>query len=614
MQQLILDADNIGNEPAPHYVRAELNRVLDSAEFRATPQRRKMLAYLVEEMIAGRGDKLKGYAIAVSVFGRGEDFDPQADPVVRLEARRLRRDLDSYYVSAGRDNPLRITIPKGHYIPFVSRPEPDKHARTRPSAMESGNPISAGDSEAAMAVSENAVAIPIRDPARWITGAVPAVLLIIALSVYLLPDRWRQQDDGLVSGAGGPALMVLPFEVFQEREADTALAAGLTEQITTELSRFPYFRLYMPRAGTSIDSGTSVDDLKAQGDRLGINYVVSGSVGSDGPMVRIGARLIDVSTGRIVWAGGFDRTRTAGSLLATQSEISAGIVTAIGQPYGIIRTEMTSRLPDELAPSMPSYECVLRGYAYRRSFAKELHAPVQACLEAAVKRDPAYAEAWAMLGWLHLDAGRFGRTPGSDVERAYDRALDAASHAVTIDGDNVLALKALSSINHYMGHYDEGERFARRALEVNPNDPDTLAQLGWRLAVRGKFDEGIPYLAQAIERTANPPGWYYHLIAVDHYLHGRYAQMLTAAKSGVGDESSVSWSLVAIAHGALGNTTAAHEALARMAEISPQLARDPRAVYSRHGATDSIVNSLVAGLRKAGWSEPTDAITTATSN
>ena len=70
------------------------------------------------ETLAGRGESLKGYAIALAVFGRGASFDPQADPVVRLEARRLRRDLDSYYMEAGQYDPVRISIPKGSYVPI----------------------------------------------------------------------------------------------------------------------------------------------------------------------------------------------------------------------------------------------------------------------------------------------------------------------------------------------------------------------------------------------------------------------------------------------------------------------------------------------------------------
>jgi len=112
-------------EVSPEDVREELARILESGDFKATPRRREMLSYLVEELLAGRGHLLKGYTIGVSVFGREENFDPQADPVVRLEARRLRQDLDSYYVADGRCNPFRISIPKGRYIPDVRPLEPD---------------------------------------------------------------------------------------------------------------------------------------------------------------------------------------------------------------------------------------------------------------------------------------------------------------------------------------------------------------------------------------------------------------------------------------------------------------------------------------------------------
>jgi tetratricopeptide (TPR) repeat protein len=246
----------------------------------------------------------------------------------------------------------------------------------------------------------------------------------------------------------------------------------------------------------------------------------------------------------------------------------------------------------------------LRGYAYRRTFAGEYYAPVLACLNEAVRRDPGYSEAWAMLGWMHLDAARFGRTPDGNNQAAFDRALDAASHALGLDSGNVLALKALSSINHYMGNYAEGEKFARQAVAINPNDPDSLAQLGWRLAVRGNFTEGIPYLQKAIQRTLNPPGWYFHLIAIDECMHGRYVEMLAAAKKGAIDNSGISWSLTAIAYGGIGDKDAAREALTKMAEIAPNLARDPGAVYRGHGATDAIVETIVTGLRQAGWSEP----------
>ena len=95
----------------------QLQKILDSPSFEASERRKRFLRYVVEEMLAGRADRLKGYAIATQVFDRDDSFDPQTDPVVRLEARRLRRALEHYYLTAGRDDPIRIEIPKGDTRP-----------------------------------------------------------------------------------------------------------------------------------------------------------------------------------------------------------------------------------------------------------------------------------------------------------------------------------------------------------------------------------------------------------------------------------------------------------------------------------------------------------------
>lgn len=100
---------------------AQLQRVLDSKEFDASDRNRRFLRYVVEEAIAGRGQGVKAYSIATTVFGRDESFDPQADPIVRIEASRLRRSLDRFYLTAGRADPIRITIPKGSYVPTMER-------------------------------------------------------------------------------------------------------------------------------------------------------------------------------------------------------------------------------------------------------------------------------------------------------------------------------------------------------------------------------------------------------------------------------------------------------------------------------------------------------------
>ena len=92
-------------------IREQLDRVLSSPEFHATDKLRDFLRFIVEEKLAGRAERLKGYSIAVSVFGRPDDFDAANDPIVRIQAGRLRRALERYYLAASNRDPILIDIP-----------------------------------------------------------------------------------------------------------------------------------------------------------------------------------------------------------------------------------------------------------------------------------------------------------------------------------------------------------------------------------------------------------------------------------------------------------------------------------------------------------------------
>jgi TolB-like protein len=574
-------------EPYPRAddILRELDRITESTDFKSTPRRKKLLRYLVEELLAGRTRELKGYSIATLVFERDDTFDPQTDPVVRLEARRLRHDLDGYYASVGRDRPLRIMIPKGQYVPLIEWLDPAKEITSEPASVPSV--------EQAVSRPRNSTA-PDRRQLLLVAACAFLVLFLVGISFI---ERGLAVPNSRVD-ENGPSLVVLPFLTKGDNPKDSLLALGLADEIMASISRFAGIRLYLPSGRERELSGGDPIEI---GRNLSLSYVVDGSVDLDqqNQTLRTSARLIDVGTQRILWIGTYDRRYSARSLRPVQQEIANSIAATLGQPYGILNDSM---ITDPETTAISSYECVLQAYAYRRSFTKALHTPVLSCLQDAVARDPNYVDAWAMLAWLYMDEGRFDwLKEGSQVE-AYRRAVSTAQHALALDRNNILALKALSSTLHYMGEFPEAERIQRQAYLLNPNDPDLLAQLGWRLAVRGNFVEGIPYLKQALDRSVNPPGWYYHLIAIDQYLNGQYDAMLTTSQRSTIDGSAISWSLVAIANGALGRKEEARKALALMNEKSPLLARDPASMYRRHHAVDRIVDALVSGLRKAGSS------------
>jgi adenylate cyclase len=105
-------------------VRAELARILGSPHFDASERNRNFLAHVVEEALAGQSERIKAYTIATEVFGRDPKFDPQLDSIVRIEAGRLRRSLERYYLTDGRTSRLRIDIPRGGYAPVFAAAEP----------------------------------------------------------------------------------------------------------------------------------------------------------------------------------------------------------------------------------------------------------------------------------------------------------------------------------------------------------------------------------------------------------------------------------------------------------------------------------------------------------
>jgi TolB-like protein/tetratricopeptide (TPR) repeat protein len=576
--------------PAADDVRAELERILSSPHFQASEKRRAFLRFIVEETLSGRAERLKGYTVAIDVFGRDEGFDPQADPVVRLEARRLRRDLDSYYVDSGNHDAVRISIPKGTYVPHFGW-----HEVTQPRAVSSGEQATSSDEPPANGFSgaTNLITrIVCAHPLNLLIATLLATVVAIAAVGWVLMTG--KELPASVSYVREPSVVVFPFETLNSTDDSRYLASGISQELVVNLMRFPGFRLYaLP---TTFEKYEGANPAKLGRD-LGVAYVVSGSVNADAKEVRIATQTVEAKSGRVLWSQTYDRPLVPEALIGVQKDLASEIATVLGQPYGVVSSDLNNRLTTPAVANMQSYVCVLRAYGYRRNFSRQDFEPVLGCLEKAVRHDPDYSDAWAMLGWLHVDAGRIGYA-GYNTQDEYEKALLAASKAVQLAPNSILALKALGAVYHYLGRYDDSERITREALEINPYDPGALAQLGWRLAVRGKFEEGIPILKRAIARTVNPPGWYYHLIAIDLYRKGKYEQMRELAERADPDNSGVSQMLIAIANGELGNRDAARDALKKMSEHKP-FASDPAGFMRRHGAIDEIVASLMAGLKKA---------------
>src|SRR5258708_387640 len=108
-------------EPPGTLAERQLDRILKSETFQQSDRLKRFLTFIVRETAAGRGSELKEYVIGVQVFRKEDSFDPRTDPIVRVQARRLRAKLVRYYREEGRADPTFIDLPKGGYVPLVKR-------------------------------------------------------------------------------------------------------------------------------------------------------------------------------------------------------------------------------------------------------------------------------------------------------------------------------------------------------------------------------------------------------------------------------------------------------------------------------------------------------------
>lgn len=109
-----------GLEPPPDEIFSALQTLIANNALRLSDRNRRFLSFVVTQAIEGRSDRIKAYAIGVDVFGRDDNFDPTVDPIVRIEATRLRSALTAYYEGVGRRDRIRIAMPRGGYVPSFS--------------------------------------------------------------------------------------------------------------------------------------------------------------------------------------------------------------------------------------------------------------------------------------------------------------------------------------------------------------------------------------------------------------------------------------------------------------------------------------------------------------
>jgi adenylate cyclase len=258
--------------PSREDVLSQLSKILQSASFGGATRTKGFLRYIVEETLSGNGHRLKQYSIATCVLGRGSEFDPEADPVVRLEAGKLRRVLENYYLREGSTDVVEISVPKGSYVPtfrFQSlRSEPAHSANT----------------------------------------------------TKLQPDATRM-------------LVVTPTGQFESNDC-RSITTGLFEQLVVELARYSDVSVDSCD-GAVLSAGGRVTPITL-GRESNARFVITSGNRQSGTKVRVTVRLHDVQSESIIWTESCDFDVALDSIMELQDKVARRVAADIADYHGVI--------------------------------------------------------------------------------------------------------------------------------------------------------------------------------------------------------------------------------------------------------------------------------------
>ena len=370
---------------------------------------------------------------------------------------------------------------------------------------------------------------------------------------------------------------------------------GWVEEIITALSRFK--SLFVIARNSSFAFKGKAVDVKEVGRRLGVRYVLEGSVRKASGKVRITGQLIDAVTGAHIWADRFERDLT--DVFALQDEVTVAVVSAV-QPK-LLQTEIalaTRRRPDNLT----AYDLFLRAMQQFYLTTREGLAEAIRLADRALGLDPRFGLVAALAGVCHMN----NVTLGYAIDRQWDRreAVRFLRLALSVDHDDpeTLALAAINSA-FMVGDSESEIEMADRAVALNPNSYLAWYARGWVYRNAGLPEEAIRSFERAIRVSPIDPLLYLTFAGMGYAFIElcRFDEAIVAGKKGLRQNTTFSANhrCLASAFAHLGRDVEAREVAARLLEVDPAFTIS--SWIARGGQSNSKL--LIEGLRKAGLPE-----------
>lgn len=305
------------------------------------------------------------------------------------------------------------------------------------------------------------------------------------------------------------SIAVLPFDNLSHDSQQEFFSDGITEDLITDLSQVS--GLFVIARNTVFTYKGEAQDIQKIGTKLGVKYVLEGSVRKSGNNLRINAQLIDVQTGGHIWAQRFDRKLA--DVFELQDEVVHKIVSAMAVTLRPVEKERLERVR-KVHPE--AYMTFLRAQEIMRRGSKETNIEAVRVFEKSIAIDPNFTRSYANLAFIHSTDANF--LWSDDPAKSLSLAFDLAQQALRLDSSVPQTYFALIGIYRGMGRLDDSMSAARKAIALDPNYADAYANLAISLNYDGQYSKALESIDYAMRLNPGAPFDYHWIKGLTHYL------------------------------------------------------------------------------------------------
>ncbi len=424
-----------------------------------------------------------------------------------------------------------------------------------------------------------------------VTGlAVLTATILIYKGFDIFSEERADVINGAVPLSERASIAVMPFSNLSGDPEQEYFSDGITNDLITALSKFR--ELLVIASNTIFAYKGRPVNIETVGRKLGVRYVLEGSIQKADARVRINAQLIDATNGFHIWSEHYDRELK--DIFAVQDEIVHSIV---GKLAVEINAAEQKRVMHKKTESLEAYDYQLKGMVYLRSRTCPESIKASRMFDKAIELDSGFASAYVGLGKTYAIQASFGCTefPNTALQQAKRLALKALS----LEESNSDAHALLGFVYSFFERYDLAVHQLNRAIELNPNDASAYRTRGQVMLWSGNVDDAIESLETALRFDTNVSPGYYMFLGIGYYLKGQYKRAVNILAEGVIRKPD--WVgnhiILAAAYAQLGRSDdAAHEAQ-DVLRLNPFFEIDNYGTVFRNRADRA---KIVEGLLKAG--------------